>query len=174
MAPFAAGGESHYFLGLNHNKKSLVIDLKTTRGVALIKELAAHSDVLVENFRPGVMEKFGLDFETLHAVNPRLVMCSISGFGRSGPLKDTPSFDIVTQAFSGAMSVNGEPGGTPVKLGLPLGDMAGGVFGAPAILAAIHERERTGRGRHIDISLMGWWRRFSTPPPARFAWSAAR
>ena len=155
MAPFAPGGESHYFLGLNNNKKSLVIDLKTARVWLSSRSSLPAATCWWRTFRPGVMEKFGLDFDTLHALNPRLVMCSISGFGRSGPLKDTPSFDIVTQAFSGAMSVNGDPpGGAPVKLGLPLGDMAGGVFGAPAILAALHERERTGRGRHIDISLM--------------------
>ena len=154
IAPFAPGGESHYFLALNHNKRSLVIDLKSPRGIEIVKSLVKQCDVVVENFRPGVMDAFGLDFETLQAINPRLVMCSISGFGAYGPLRDTPSFDIVTQAYSGAMSVNGEPDGPPVKLGVPFGDMAGGVFGAPAILAALHECQRTGRGRHIDISLM--------------------
>jgi crotonobetainyl-CoA:carnitine CoA-transferase CaiB-like acyl-CoA transferase len=154
IAPFATGGESHYFLALNRNKKSLVIDLKTERGVGIVKSLAAKSDVVVENFRPGVMEKLGLGYAALSAVNPRLVMCSISGFGQTGPLKDTPSYDIVTQAYSGAMSVNGEADRSPVKLGIPLGDMAGGVFGAPAILAALHERGLSGHGRHIDISLM--------------------
>jgi crotonobetainyl-CoA:carnitine CoA-transferase CaiB-like acyl-CoA transferase len=154
FAPFAPGGESHYFMALNRNKKSLVIDLKSERGVDIIKTLVDKCDVVVENFRPGVMDQLGLGYDTLSAINPRLVMCSISGFGQYGPLRDTPSFDIVTQAYSGAMSVNGEADRPPVKLGLPFGDMAGGIFGAPAILAALHERGVTGRGRHIDISLM--------------------
>lgn len=150
--PFA-GGESHYYLALNRSKKSLVIDLKQDEGKALLRRLAAAADILVENYRPGVMDKLGLGYDALAELNPGLVYCSISGFGQTGPLRDKPSFDIVTQAMSGALSVNGEKGRPPVKLGLPLGDMVGGVYGPIAILAAIHERHATGRGRHIDISL---------------------
>ena len=146
-------GESHYFVALNRNKKSLVIDLQRPAGADLLRRLAAQSDVLVENFRPGVMDRLGLGWEALSALNPRLVYCAVSGFGLSGPLRDKPSFDIVTQAMGGALSVNGEAGREPVKLGLPLGDMVGGVFGSVGVLAALHERHATGRGRLVDIGL---------------------
>lgn len=147
-------GESHYFLSVNRGKKSIVVDLKTAAGVELVRDLAAKCDVLVENYRPGVMDRLGLGYAALSAVNPRLVYCSISGFGMTGPLRDRPSFDIVLQALSGALSVNGEPGSAPVKLGIPLGDLVGGINGPIAILAALHERNATGRGRLIDISLL--------------------
>jgi crotonobetainyl-CoA:carnitine CoA-transferase CaiB-like acyl-CoA transferase len=147
------GGESHYFLGLNRNKKSLQIDLQAPEGVDLVKRLVAKADVLVENFRPGVMQRLGLGYEALREINPRLIYCAVSGFGMDGPLRDKPSFDIVTQAMSGAMSLNGEPGRDPVKLGLPLGDMVGGIFGSIGVLSALNERHLTGQGRLIDISL---------------------
>jgi len=147
------GGESHYFLGINRNKKSLVIDLQKPAGAEILRKLIAKADILVENYRPGVMDRLGLGYDKLSAINPRLIYCEISGFGLSGPLRDKPSFDIVTQALSGALSINGERGHMPVKLGIPLGDMVGGVFGPMAILAALHERSQTGRGRLIDISL---------------------
>ena len=150
--PFIAG-ESHYFLGINRNKKSLVIDLQKPAGAEILRRLIAKADILVENYRPGVMDRLGLGYDKLSAINPRLIYCAISGFGLSGPLRDKPSFDIVTQALSGALSINGERGHMPVKLGIPLGDMVGGVFGPMAILAALHERTQTGRGRLIDISL---------------------
>lgn len=150
--PFA-GRQSHYFLALNRSKKSVVIDLKQAEGKDLLRRLAAKSDILIENYRPGVMDKLGLSYDALSAINPQLIYCAISGFGQTGPLRDKPSFDIVTQAMSGALSVNGEKGRPPVKLGLPIGDMVGGVYGPIAILAALHERNQTGRGRLIDISL---------------------
>ena len=146
-------GESHYFLSVNRGKKSIVVDLKTAAGVALVKELAAKCDVLIENYRPGVMDRLGLGYETLSALNPRLIYCAISGFGMNGPLRDRPSFDIVMQALSGALSVNGEPDRPPTKLGIPLGDLVGGVNGPMGILAALYERSVTGRGRLIDVSL---------------------
>lgn len=146
--------ESHYFLSVNRGKKSIVVDLKNPAGVALVKALAAKSDVLVENYRPGVMDRFGLGYETLSALNPRLIYCAISGYGMTGPLRDRPSFDIVLQAMSGALSVNGEPGRPPTKLGIPLGDLVGGISGPIGILAALHERSVTGRGRLIDVSLL--------------------
>ncbi len=146
-------GESHYFLSINRGKKSIVVDLKTEQGIDLIKQLVSDCDILVENYRPGVMDRLGLGYEALSAVNPRLIYCAISGFGMDGPLRDRPSFDIVMQALSGALSVNGEMGETPTKLGIPLGDLVGGINGPIAILAALHERHATGRGRLIDISL---------------------
>lgn len=147
-------GESHYYLSVNRGKKSIVVDLKTEAGVSLVRDLASKCDVLIENYRPGVMDKFGLGYDALSALNPRLIYCAISGFGMTGPLKDLPSFDIVLQALSGAMSVNGEPGGMPTKLGIPLGDLVGGINGPIGILAALHERSVTGRGRLIDVSLL--------------------
>lgn len=147
-------GESHYFLAINRGKKSIVIDLKSPEGVALVKDLAAQCDVLIENYRPGVMDRLGLGYEALSAINPRLIYCAISGYGMTGPLRDRPSFDIVLQAMSGALSVNGEAGRAPTKLGIPLGDLVGGVNGPMGILAALYERSTTGRGRLIDVSLM--------------------
>ncbi|MCT2399151.1 CaiB/BaiF CoA transferase family protein [Novosphingobium mangrovi (ex Huang et al. 2023)] len=152
--PPTRDGESHYYLAVNRGKKSIVVDLKSEEGLALIKDLAAKCDVVVENYRPGVMDRLGLGYETLKAINPRLIYCSISGYGQTGPLKDRPSFDIVLQAMSGALSMNGEPDGLPMKLGIPLGDLVGGINGPIGILSALYERERTGVGRHIDVSLM--------------------
>src|SRR5579864_1760702 len=146
-------GESHYFLSVNRGKKSIVVDLKTEAGVVLAKDLAAKCDILIENYRPGVMDRLGLGYEALSAINPRLIYCAISGFGMTGPLRDRPSFDIVLQAMSGALSVNGEAGRAPAKMGIPLGDLVGGVNGPMGILAALHERNTTGRGRLVDVSL---------------------
>ena len=133
-------GEGHYFLGVNRNKKSLVVDLQREAGKEILRKLVATADILVENYRPGVMDRLGLGYAALAEINPRLIYCAISGFGLTGPLRDKPSFDIVTQALSGALSINGERGHMPVKLGIPLGDMVGGVFGPMAILGALHER----------------------------------
>jgi crotonobetainyl-CoA:carnitine CoA-transferase CaiB-like acyl-CoA transferase len=148
------GGESHYFLSYNRGKRSVVIDLKTPDGVALVEELAAKSDIVIENYRPGVMDRLGLGWERLSAINPALIYCAISGYGQTGPLRDRPSFDLVLQAMAGVISVNGEPGRDPVKLGIPLGDLTGGINAPIAILGALHERHATGRGRYIDISLV--------------------
>jgi crotonobetainyl-CoA:carnitine CoA-transferase CaiB-like acyl-CoA transferase len=145
--------ESHYFLGINRNKKSLVVDLQQQRGKEVLRRLVATADILVENYRPGVMDRLGLGHDALSALNPRLIYCAISGFGLTGPLRDKPSFDIVTQAMTGVLSVNGERGRQGIKLGIPLGDMVGGVFGPIAILAALHERHISGKGRLIDIAL---------------------
>jgi len=145
---------SHYFLSVNRGKKSIVVDLKTEAGVALVKDLAARCDILVENYRPGVMDRLGLGYATLSAANPRLIYCAISGFGMTGPLRDRPSFDIVLQALSGALSVNGESGREPTKLGIPLGDLVGGINGPIGSLAALYERSITGRGSLIDIRLL--------------------
>jgi len=147
------GGESHYFVSINRGKKSIALDLAHVRGREILIDLVRSADVLIENFRPGVMERLGLSYAVLAETNPRLVYCAISGFGQDGPLRDAPAFDIVAQALTGVLSLNGEPGGVPTKLGIPLGDMAGGLFGTIAILAALNERATTGRGRQIDISM---------------------
>jgi formyl-CoA transferase/CoA:oxalate CoA-transferase len=147
-------GESHYYLSVNRGKKSIVIDLKSEDGLALARDLATKCDVLIENYRPGVMDRLGLGYETLKAINPGLIYCAISGYGMTGPMKDQPSFDIVLQAQSGALYMNGEPDGQPVKLGIPMGDLAGGISGPIGILGALFERTRTGKGRLIDVSLV--------------------
>ncbi|MBO9724283.1 MAG: CoA transferase [Novosphingobium sp.] len=152
--PPTRDGESHYYLAVNRGKKSIVVDLKSDDGLALVRDLAARCDVLVENYRPGVMDRLGLGYEAMKEINPRLIYCSISGYGQTGPLRDRPSFDIVLQAMSGALSMNGEPDGLPTKLGIPLGDLVGGINGPIGILSALYERGRTGVGRHIDVSLM--------------------
>ncbi|WP_169567553.1 CaiB/BaiF CoA transferase family protein [Sneathiella limimaris] len=152
--PPYVGDLSHYFIALNRNKSSITLDLKTPEGAKIAKDLAATSDVVIENFRPGVMDKLGLGYEELKKDNPALVYCAISGFGAEGPLKDKPSFDIVAQALSGIMSVNREPDQSPTKLGVPLGDMSGGIFGVFGILAALHEATTKKVGRKVDISML--------------------
>jgi formyl-CoA transferase len=147
------GEESHYFLAYNRGKRSIVLDLKRPEGVAVAEALAAKSDIVIENYRPGVMDRLGIGWDRLSAINPALIYCAISGYGQTGPLRDRPSFDLVLQAMAGVISVNGEAGRDPVKLGIPLGDLTGGVNAPIAILGALHERHRTGRGRYIDISL---------------------
>lgn len=147
-------GESHYFLAINRNKKSVGIDARTPDGRDVLLDLVRHCDVLVENFRPGVMDRLGLGEVKLRAANPRLIICSISGYGKGTSLSAKPSFDLVAQALSGAMSVNGEPDGPPTKLGLPMGDLAGAVWAAIGILSAVQHRHSTGEGLTVDLSLV--------------------
>nr|BAL57576.1 formyl-CoA transferase [uncultured Chloroflexota bacterium] len=154
MGPYFARGESAYFLSANRNKKSVVLDLKSDQGRQVFLDLVAVSDVVFENFRPGVMGRLRCDYDTLKTVNPRLIMCSISGYGQTGPRRNQPAFDLVLQALGGGMSVTGEPGQTPVRMGLPIADLAGGMFGALAVAAALHRRNQTGQGAHLDISLL--------------------
>jgi crotonobetainyl-CoA:carnitine CoA-transferase CaiB-like acyl-CoA transferase len=146
-------GESTHFMTVNRNKRSVTLDLKSDAGREVLLDLIERSDALVENFRPGVRDRLGLDYATLSARNPRIIVCSISGFGMTGPLRDRPSFDAIAQAMTGAMSVTGEDGMPPVRLGAPMGDLGGGVYGAIAILAALHAGRISGRGAEIDISL---------------------
>ena len=153
IPPFAAG-ESHYFLAINRNKKSLALDARTEGGRAVLRDLVRHCDALVENFRPGVMERLGLGFDELRAIHPRLIVCSISGYGQKTSLSDKPSFDLVAQALSGVMSINGEADGPPTKLGLPIGDLGGGVWAAISILSALQHRHSTGEALRVDFSLL--------------------
>ena len=152
--PFLTGGESAYFLSINRNKQSIALDLTRPAGRDVLRDLVAHADVVGENFRPGVMERLGLGYATLAAHNPRLVMCSISAYGQDGPYRDWPAFDLALQAMGGGMSVTGEEGGRPVRMGLPIGDLAGGMFGAFAVAGALFRRSRTGQGGHIDLALL--------------------
>ena len=154
IGPFYPGGLSHYFLAINRNKKSIAVDLKAPAGRALILDLVEHCDVVIENFRPGVMDRLGLGFDELVQRRRDLIMCSISGFGRSGPMAEKPSFDLVSQALSGVMSVTGEATGPPTKMGLPMGDLGGGLWGCIAVLAALHRRGRDERPQYVDLSLL--------------------
>ncbi len=152
--PFLPDGESAYFLAINRNKQSVALDLTKPAGRQVFLDLVAEADVVWENFRPGVMDRLGLAYAALAAVNPRLVMCSISAYGQDGPYRDWPAFDLALQAMGGAMSVTGEEGRPPMRMGLPMADLAGGMFGAFAVAGALFRRERTGRGSHVDLSLL--------------------
>ena len=147
-------GESAYFLSINRNKKSVALDLETPEGRAVFHDLCRVSDVVWENFRPGVMARLGCAPETLRQLNPRLVVCSISAFGQEGPYREWPAFDLALQAMGGAMSLTGEAGRPPARMGLPMGDLAGGMFGALAVASALFRRAQTGEGTHFDLSLL--------------------
>jgi len=151
--PFQAG-MSHYFIALNRSKKSLSLDLKTPQGAGIAQNLVALSDIVLENFRPGVMDRLGLGYDALRAQNRGLIYCSITGFGKNSPNEDKPAFDIVAQALSGVMHMNREPGQAPNKLSLPLGDLSGSIFSVFGVLAALHERNQTGDGRHVEIAML--------------------
>ena len=146
--------ESAYFLSINRNKRSVAVDLERPEGQAVFHGLCRVADVVWENFRPGVMARLGCAPETLRALNPRLVVCSISAFGQEGPYRDWPAFDLALQAMGGGMSITGEEGRPPVRMGLPMGDLAGGMFGALAVAGALLRRARTGEGALIDLSLL--------------------
>jgi crotonobetainyl-CoA:carnitine CoA-transferase CaiB-like acyl-CoA transferase len=152
--PFLAEGESAYFLSINRNKKSIALDLTRPAGRDVFLDLAVRADVVWENFRPGVLERLGLAYAALAAVNPRLILCSISAYGQGGPYRDWPAFDLALQAMGGGMSITGEEGGRPVRMGLPMGDLAGGMFGAFAVAGALFRRSRTGQGAHVDLALL--------------------
>ncbi|MCL5290315.1 MAG: CoA transferase [Firmicutes bacterium] len=141
------------FIWMNRGKKGLAVDLNKPEGQEIIKELAKQSDVLVENFTPGTMKRWGIDYETLSRINPGLIMVSVSGFGQTGPMSHLPGYDIVGQAMSGIMSVTGHPGGPPTRVGVLIGDTSSGAFGCIGLLAALYNREKTGLGQHVDISM---------------------
>jgi crotonobetainyl-CoA:carnitine CoA-transferase CaiB-like acyl-CoA transferase len=147
-------GESAAFLAMNRNKRSIALDLKRPEGQAALKRMVADADVLVENFRKGTMEKFGLGYDTLKAINPRLVYCAITGYGRTGPYADKGGFDLIAQGISGLMSITGEPGQEPVKCGPPVCDVNAGMLGALGIVAAYVHRLKTGEGQMVDTSLL--------------------
>jgi formyl-CoA transferase/CoA:oxalate CoA-transferase len=151
--PFV-GGESAYFLSINRNKESLTLDLKQEAARGIADALLARADVLVENFRPGTMDRLALGYDRLAATFPRLVYCSISGFGHSGPRQREAGYDAVMQAEGGLMSITGSEDGPPFRLGVAIADLATGLFAAQGILAALLARERTGRGQHVDIAML--------------------
>ena len=151
--PFVAG-ESATFLNIGRNKRSVVIDMKQTEGTEIVRNMARDADILVQNLRPGRLEGFGLGYEDVRAVNPAIVYATITGFGRTGPYKDKPGFDLMAQGYSGIMGVTGHPGQPPVKVSVPITDLNAGLFTAYGILAAYVNRLKTGKGQHVDSSLM--------------------
>jgi crotonobetainyl-CoA:carnitine CoA-transferase CaiB-like acyl-CoA transferase len=151
--PFS-GGESAYFLCVNRNKKSLTVDLKSADGIALIRKLAERADVLIENFRPGAMDRLGLGEKDLRADNPQLIYASLSGFGADGPMADVPGYDLIVQAWGGLMSITGTPESGPLKVGVAIIDLVAGLMLGKSIVAALYAREKIGVGQKIDTSLL--------------------
>ncbi len=147
------GEDTAAFVAINRNKKSMTLNLKKEAGREIFYKLARDADVLVENYRPGVTKKLGVDYETLKEINPRIIYASVSGFGQTGPYAMRAGYDLIAQGMSGVMSVTGEPGGPPAKCGVPIGDLSAGMFCAIGVLSAYIAREETGRGQHIDTSL---------------------
>lgn len=146
-------GESAYFLGLNHGKQGISIDLKRPEGIALCQRLIPRMDVLLENFRPGTMERLGLGYEALRTLHPRLIYCSISGYGQTGPAREEAAMDLILQASSGLISMTGTVAGERVRSGYSVADITAGMFAVIGILTALHHRERSGEGQYIDISM---------------------
>ena len=147
-------GMGAYFVTLNRNKQSVAIDLKSVDGRALFEGLVAQSDIVISNFGAGVPQRLGIDYETLRGVNERIITCTITGFGSDGPGSQRPAFDQVAQAAGGGMSITGMDSEHPVRAGIPIGDLGGGMFGVMGVLAALYERERSGIGQHVDISMV--------------------
>lgn len=148
-----APGVSASFLAVNRNKRGVALDLKNAEGAAILRKLAATADILVENYRPGVARRLALDYETLKAINPRLIYCSISGFGQTGPYANRGGYDLIAQGMSGIMSATGSEGGEPVKVGVPITDLGAGLFAVFGILCAVRARRITGCGQFVDTSL---------------------
>jgi len=146
--------ESAYFVGVNRNKKSVTLDIAKPEGQAIIHKLLEHCDILVENFKVGALAKYGLGFEQLAKTHPRLIYCSITGFGQTGPYAPRPGYDALIQAMGGVMSLTGEPNGSPQKVGVPVADLFAGLYGCIGILAAVNHRNDTGQGQQIDIGML--------------------
>jgi CoA:oxalate CoA-transferase len=145
---------SSYFLSVNRGKKSVTVNLQHSRGKEIVLSLAKKSDVLVENFRPGVMDRLGLGYAAMREVNPKIIYAACSGFGRTSPYAHRPAYDVIVQGMGGTLSITGEEGGPPVRVGFSIGDIGGGVFTALGILSALHERERSGQGQMVDVAML--------------------
>jgi len=150
---YSIDGMGAYFLTLSRNKQSVCLNLKEKQGLELFYELVKHADIVINNFGEGVPKRLGIDFDTLKQHNPRIITCSITGFGETGPERDRPAFDLVAQGMGGGMSITGEENGPPLRAGIPIGDLGGGLFATIGILSALHARTLTGKGQHVDISM---------------------
>ena len=147
-------GESAYFLSINRNKKSLTLDMKNPKSKDILERMIKQSDVIVENFRPGAADRLGLGYEQVKKLNPKIIYCSISGFGQDGPYRELPGFDQTLQGMGGMMSITGEPDGPPMKVGVAIADISGGMFAGFGIMLALFHREKTGKGQWVDTSLL--------------------
>jgi len=153
FGPFV-GKESAYFMSLNRNKRSMVLDFKNNKHVEVFKEMVTKADIVVENYRPGTMEKFGLSYDVLKEINPKLIYAACSGFGRTGPYRLKPAYDIIVQAMGGIMSITGENKDTPTRVGASVGDIVAGIFTAYGIMLAIYDRDKTGKGQLVDVGML--------------------
>ena len=154
LPPHFVGDDSCYYLSINRNKEAVAIDMKAPEGLALVKQLAEKCDIVMENFRPGVLDRLGLTYDDLSSRNPGLIWASISGFGQTGPYRERPAYDMIVQAMSGGMSLTGEVGRSAVRAGMPIGDLTAGMYATVGSLAALEERRRTGKGKFVDISML--------------------
>ncbi|NGM86748.1 CoA transferase [Parapusillimonas sp. SGNA-6] len=154
FGPPFSGGESAYFLSVNRNKRSCAINLKSSEGIQLVRQLARRSDVIVDNFRPGTMARLGMDYDGLRAENSCLITCSITGFGQTGDDAQRPGYDLILQGESGIMDITGDPSGLPTKVGTSIADLITGQYASQAIMAALLERSNTGKGHHVDIAML--------------------
>ena len=162
------GADAAYFVGLNSGKQSLAIDLKSPEGLQICRDLAAKSDIMIENFRPGTMNRLGLDYASLSAINPRLIYVSVSGYGQTGPRRLEPAMDLIVQSASGLMSITGTPGGETVKTGHSVADITAGLFSLIGAMMALEARHKTGRGQFVDVSMMDTLMSTMTPSFARY------
>lgn len=154
LPPHFVGDDSCYYLSINRNKEAVAIDMKAPEGLALVKQLAEKCDIVMENFRPGVLDRLGLTYDDLSSRNAGLIWASISGFGQTGPYRERPAYDMIVQAMSGGMSLTGEVGRSAVRAGMPIGDLTAGMYATIGSLAALEERRRTGKGKFVDISML--------------------
>lgn len=164
IPPYFHDGESLYYISLNRNKKAITLDLSSDKGKEILLALVRKADVVIDNYRPGITRKLGVDYASLKAVNPRIICCSITAYGPDGPYGQRPAYDLNIQALSGAMSMTGEEGGTPLRLGVPMGDLAASMWSAVGILAALRHREKEGEGQLVDVALLDSLAAFITYP----------
>lgn len=151
---YSRDGMGAYFLTLNRGKESVALDLKSEEGLQVFYDLVRHADIVFDNFSAGVTKRLCIDHETLSKINPRIITCTVTGFGETGPDTQRPAFDQVVQGMGGGMSITGDAAGLPTRSGIPMGDLGGGIFGAMGVLAAVISRERTGKGQHVDVSML--------------------
>lgn len=154
LPPHFVGEESAYYLSVNRNKRSIVLDLKSADGKAALRKMALASDIVIENFRPGVLERLGLSYLEISKLKPEIIWCSLSGFGQDGPYRNRPAYDMIVQAQSGGMSITGEPTGRPVRSGIPMGDVGAGLYAVIGVLAAQAQRAIDGKGNYIDVAML--------------------
>jgi CoA:oxalate CoA-transferase len=171
IPPYFHEGESLYYISLNRNKKGLTLNLNSEKGKDIFYKLVKNADIVLENYRPGVTKKLGVDYERVKTINPRIIYCSITAYGPEGPYGKRPAYDLIIQALSGSMSMTGQEGTGPLRLGVPMGDLAGSMWALVGILAAVQHREKTGEGQFVDVSLLDSLTAFITYPALYFSYA---